>query len=95
MDSTTVTHIAKLSQIAVPDADKPQLASELSSIMRWIEMLQSVDTTGVEPLASVAHHTLPMREDTVTDGDKVEAILRNAPHSEHACFAVPKVIDQG
>ena len=52
-----------------------------------------VPTDGVEPMASVAHMQLPMREDKVTDGDCRDKILQNAPQAANGFFAVPKVVE--
>lgn len=91
----TVTRIAKLARIAVPEGEKEALAEELSHILHWIEQLQEVDTEGVPQMTSVADQELPWRKDEVTDGDCREKVLQNAPKQEYDCFAVPKVIDQG
>ena len=95
IDEATVTKIAKLSRIKIEDSEKAHYAEEISSILDWIDMLQEVDTEGVEGLASVANQELPMREDKVTDGGYAQEAISNAPTSEHDCFVVPKVVDQG
>ena len=95
IDEATVTKIAKLARIKIEDSEKAHYANEISSILDWIEQLQEVNTDGVEPLKSVANQTLPMREDKITDGDRPKEVLTNAPASEHDCFVVPKVVDQG
>ena len=93
LDKATVAQIATLARIKVPETDQAALAGELSNILTWIEQLGEVDTTGVEPMSSVAHLRLPMREDVVTDGDCRDRILANAPKTERGFFAVPKVIE--
>lgn len=95
IDEAIVTKIAKLSRIKVEDSEKAHYATEISSILDWIDMLQEVNTDNVEAVASVANQTLPMREDKITDGGYSEEILTNAAASEHDCFIVPKVVDQG
>ncbi len=90
-----VAHIAKLARIKVSAEDLPHYTQELSSIMDWIEQLSEVNTDDVSAVASVTKHSLPMREDSVSDGHMQEDVLRNAPKSEYGCFVVPKVIDQG
>ena len=74
------------------DALEP-LAGELSGILDWVEQLMAVDTEGVPPMTSVAEMTLPMRDDTVTDGDNRDAVIGNAPRSAKGFFAVPKVVE--
>ena len=93
VDTATVRHIAKLARIAVSDEEVAALEPELNNILGWIEQLQEVDVTGVEPMTAVIPNTLRMRADEVTDGGRRDAVLLNAPVAEHGFFAVPKVIE--
>lgn len=93
LDKATVARIATLARIKVPESELERLAGELSNILTWIEQLGEVNTEGVEPMASVAEMTLPMREDRVTDGGTPDKILANAPQQAHGFFLVPKVVE--
>ena len=93
VDTNIVRHIAKLARIAVSEAEVAALAPELSNILGWIEQLQEVDVAGVEPMTAVIPNTLRLRDDVVTDGNRRDEILANAPVAEHGFFAVPKVIE--
>jgi aspartyl-tRNA(Asn)/glutamyl-tRNA(Gln) amidotransferase subunit C len=93
LDKETIKNIANLARIKVPDDNLDHQTKELSSIMDWVEQLNSVNTDGVEPLASVIDVTLPLREDKITDGDCRNKILANGPEVEDGYFAVPKVIE--
>jgi len=93
VDTATVRHIAKLARIAVSEAEVEALVPELNNILGWVEQLQEVDVTGIEPMTAVIPNRLRMREDIVTDGGKRDAVLKNAPVAEHGFFAVPKVIE--
>lgn len=93
VDKSTVKKIAKLARIAVSDDETDTIASELNHILNWIEELNEVDTNGVAPLASVTGHSLPLRQDAVTDGDKVDQVLANAPEQASGFFVVPKVVE--
>ena len=93
VDSATVRHIAKLARIAVSDDEVAALAPELSNILGWIEQLQEVDVSGVEPMTAVIPNKLRLRDDVVTDGGIRDDVLKNAPLAEHGFFAVPKVIE--
>jgi aspartyl-tRNA(Asn)/glutamyl-tRNA(Gln) amidotransferase subunit C len=88
-----VRKVARLSRIAVPEEKLETLAGELTGIMGWIEQLNEVDIDGVEPMTSVVAATLPMREDTVTDGGIQDQVLANAPKSEEGFFVVPKSVE--
>src|SRR5262245_58822591 len=103
IDVDTVAKIARLARLKVPEAERPQLAKELSAILTWIEQLNEVDTQGVEPLSSVSDVTLPMRPDVVNDGGIAGKILGNAPGgavyldpadpNAGGFFTVPKVVE--
>jgi aspartyl-tRNA(Asn)/glutamyl-tRNA(Gln) amidotransferase subunit C len=93
LDKAAVAHIATLARIKVSDRDLERLAGELSHIIGWVERLGEVETSGVEPMASVAEMSLPMREDEVTDGGARDDILANAPAAAHGFFVVPKVVE--
>jgi aspartyl-tRNA(Asn)/glutamyl-tRNA(Gln) amidotransferase subunit C len=82
-----------LARIRLSEAELDPLADELSHILSWMEQLSEVDTSAVAPMASVAATGLPTREDKVTDGDRREEILANAPRTAHGFFVVPKVVE--
>lgn len=93
LDKATVARIAALARIKVTDEEQLRLAGELTQILTWIEQLNEVPTGGVEPMASVAHMKLPLRDDAVTDGGIRDKLLTNAPQTARGFFAVPKVVE--
>jgi aspartyl-tRNA(Asn)/glutamyl-tRNA(Gln) amidotransferase subunit C len=93
LDKSAVAHIAALARIRLAESELEPLAGELSHILTWIEQLNEVDTEGVPPMASSAATGLPMREDRVTDGNRRDDILGNAPREARGFFAVPKVVE--
>ena len=93
VDEATVRHIARLARIAVGDEEVRALAPELNNILGWVEQLQEVDVSGVEPMTAVIPNKLRLRPDAVTDGGIRDQVLANAPAAEHGFFAVPKVIE--
>ncbi len=93
VDQATVKRVARLARIKVPDGDLPRLAGELNSILGWIEQLNEVDVSKVEPMTSVVTMKMKMRSDEVTDGHYPQKIIANAPAQEDAFFMVPKVVE--
>ena len=93
VDQATVKRVARLARIKVKDEDVPRLAGELNAILAFVEQLNEVDVSGVEPLTSVVAGKMKMRDDTVTDGGIPKDVTRNAPASEDDFFAVPKVVE--
>jgi len=93
IDAETVRKVAHLARIKTPDDRLEGLAGELNGILAWIEQLQEVDVTGIEPMTSNVAQPLRLREDVVTDGARVEAVLSNAPRSADGFYVVPKVVE--
>ncbi len=93
LDPATIGRIARLARIRIEDWQAEQLGQELNSILGWIEQLNEIDITDVEPLTGVANMALTMREDVVTDGGIADQVLANAPDRAGAFYAVPKVIE--
>lgn len=93
VNNDQVRHIAKLARIAMSDDEIAALVPELNNILGWVEQLAEVDTEGVEPLAAVIPAKLAFRADVVTDGDRRDAVLANAPAAAHGFFAVPRVVE--
>ncbi len=93
VDEDTVRRIAHLARIAVTEAEVPHLQGEINAILAFVEALDAVDVTGVEPMTSVIPMRLPMRPDVVTDGGIEGLVLANAPLAEDNFFLVPKVIE--
>jgi aspartyl-tRNA(Asn)/glutamyl-tRNA(Gln) amidotransferase subunit C len=93
LDKAAVAHTAALARIRLNEDELEPFAAELSQILTWVEQLAEVDTNDVAPMTSVAAMTLPMRDDKVTDGDRRDDILQNAPQQARGFFAVPKVVE--
>lgn len=93
VDAATVKRIAHLSRIRIEESEVPALAGELNTILGFVEQLDEVDVSGVEPMTSVTPMALRLREDKVTAGGHAERIVANAPLSEDNFFMVPKVVE--
>ena len=93
IDVATVKKVASLSRLRESDDRLQSLAGELNGILGWIEQLNEVDVTGVEPMTTAVQMPTPMREDVVSDGDKVAQIVANAPKTVDGFFVVPKVVE--
>ena len=93
LDTATVRRIASLARIRLEEEEVGRMQAELNGILGWIEQLQAVDTTGVEPMAGGGAVSLRMREDAVTDGGIPDQVLANAPDRMGEYFGVPKVVE--
>ena len=93
IDTKTAAHVARLARIRVEEADLDALAQEFNAILGFIEQLEEVDVSDVEPMVSVTPMRLARRVDGVTDGDQPAKVLANAPEEREGFFAVPKVVE--
>lgn len=93
LDPATIRRIASLARIGVQEEELSKLSGELNGILAWIEQLNEVDVSGVDPLAEMTLVPMKMREDQVTDGGYPEQVLSNAPERIGEYYAVPKVVE--
>jgi aspartyl-tRNA(Asn)/glutamyl-tRNA(Gln) amidotransferase subunit C len=93
VDTETVRRVARLARIAVQEHELAPLAGELNGILGWVEQLGEVDVAGVEPMTSVTPMRLKRRPDEVTDGDRRDDVLLNAPDARGGFYTVPKVVE--
>ncbi len=94
----TVAKIASLARIRMGEEELDRMVPELNGILAWVDQLEEVDVSGVEPMTAVVPQALRLRDDVVnadplTGGDMRDAVLANAPAAEHGFFGVPKVIE--
>jgi aspartyl-tRNA(Asn)/glutamyl-tRNA(Gln) amidotransferase subunit C len=93
LEASQVEKIAHLARLGIETGDAPEYARNLSAILAFVEQLNRVDTTGVEPLAHPLEATQRLRPDVVTEPDEREKFLSNAPLTEAGLYLVPRVIE--
>ena len=93
IDLKTVKHISKLARISVDEEKANKLAGDLNSIFIFIEKLNELNTSDVEPLTSIAETTLRFRKDEIKSENIREKILKNSPENNEDFFVVPKVVE--
>lgn len=79
LDKATLERVAYLARIKINNSEIDKMTEELNNIMKWIEELNEVDISDVEPMTGVSNMTLREREDKVTDGGYQDKIVSNAP----------------
>jgi aspartyl-tRNA(Asn)/glutamyl-tRNA(Gln) amidotransferase subunit C len=87
-----VRHVAKLARLAIPEDKLPDFTKKLESILGYVDLLNEVDVSGVEPTSHAIKMSNVLRPDVVKAGLDLEAVLRNAPETDGPFFKVPKVI---
>jgi len=93
IDKDTVKHISKLARISLDENKVESLSKDLTSIMKFIENLNKLNTDKTAPLTSIINASLKSRKDEVKDGKIREQILKNSPEKNDEFFVVPKVIE--
>ena len=93
IDKDTVKHISKLARISLDEKKIDNLSEDLSSIMKFIEKLNKINTDKTNPLTSIINASLKSRKDEVKDGKIRSQILKNSPEKNEEFFVVPKVIE--
>ncbi len=87
-----VEHVAALARLSFSQDEKERLTHELNEILQYMEQLNSLDTSTVEPLSHVIQLQNVFREDEIRPGVSREDALKNAPVHSEKFFKVPKVI---
>jgi aspartyl-tRNA(Asn)/glutamyl-tRNA(Gln) amidotransferase subunit C len=87
-----VEHIARLARLEFSEAEKETFTHQLNAILAYVEQLNKLDTTAVEPLSHVIDFQNVFREDVARPGLTPSEALRNAPAKTEKFFKVPKVI---
>ncbi|MBN1538188.1 MAG: Asp-tRNA(Asn)/Glu-tRNA(Gln) amidotransferase subunit GatC [Anaerolineales bacterium] len=88
-----VEHIAELARLTLSDQEKTKFCEQLSDILEYAARLQTLDTTGIAPTASVLPERSVLRADEARPGLPVQTLLSNAPKVEAGQFCVPPVLD--
>lgn len=89
-----VVHIAALARIGISEEDIDVYASQLSDIIDQFEILNELDTSGVEPTGHAGDLRGVMREDTPDDSLPTDATLSSAPRRDGDFFRVKAVLDE-
>ena len=89
-----VEHIAKLAKLSFTEDEKTDFTEQFNEILSFMEKLNELDTSNVEPLSHVIEVQNVLREDMVKESLPTENALKNAPSHTDQFFKVPKVIDR-
>jgi aspartyl-tRNA(Asn)/glutamyl-tRNA(Gln) amidotransferase subunit C len=88
-----IDHLARLARLALTEEEKPLYRDQLVSILHYMETLNELDTSGIEPTSHVISLRNVMREDSARPSLRREDALRNAPDRTDEFYRVPKIIE--
>ena len=89
----TIEYVGILSKLELSEEEKEQAKKDMGSMLDYIDILNELDTTGIEPMSHVFPVQNVFREDVVTNGDESEKTLKNAPGEKDNMFMVPRTFD--
>jgi len=92
VDNTVAAHLATLSSISLSDDELATLTADLENIIKYIEQLGELDTTGIEPTYQVTGLSNVWREDVIEEQLPREKLLNLAPEQKNNQVKVPKVL---
>ena len=93
IDKETLEKIAHLARLEFDEKDAGKMMQDMTNMVNFVEKLNEVDTTGVEPLTTMSHEINALREDEVKPHLPHQEALKNAPKKDADYFRVPKVLE--
>ena len=88
-----IKKIAHLARLEFDESSVEELKKQMTEIITWVEKLQDLDTSGVEPITNMSTEINNLREDVVHQDLDHERFMKNAPKKDDDYFRVPKVIE--
>lgn len=89
----TIEYVGILAKLDLSQEEKEAAKKDMGRMLDYIDMLNELDTSGVEPMSHVFAMNNVFREDVVTNGDDKENMLKNAPECKDGAYKVPKTVE--
>lgn len=88
-----IKYLESLARITLTEDEEKKVGNELQDILTYIDMLNELDTQGVEAMSHCFEVTNVMREDEIHPSMTPDEITANAPEEQDGCFVVPKTVE--
>lgn len=88
-----VAYVAELSRIKLDDEQAEKMKKEIGEVVKYMEVLNTLDTTGIEPISHVFDVHNVLRKDEVANSYDREELLKNAPQHTEESVVVPKTVE--
>ncbi len=88
-----IEYIGILAKLELSHQEKEQAKSDMESMLDYMDKLNELDTSKVEPMSHIFPINNVFRVDIITNGNHREQILANAPEEKDGAFMVPKIFD--
>ena len=92
IDDETIDYVGILAKLDLSGEEKEQAKKDMANMLDYIDLLNELDTDGVEPMMHIFPVNNVFREDIVVNGDNRDDILANAPKAKDGSFMVPKTV---
>ena len=89
----TIEYVGILAKLELSEEEKEQAKKDMGNMLDYIDKLNELDTSNVEPMSHVFPVNNVFREDIVVNGDEREKILKNAPEEKNGSFKVPNTVE--
>lgn len=89
----TIEYVGILAKLELSKEEKEQAKKDMANMLDYIDMLNELDTEGVEPMSHVFPVHNVFREDVITNENDRENILANAPEMKNGSFQVPRTVE--
>jgi aspartyl-tRNA(Asn)/glutamyl-tRNA(Gln) amidotransferase subunit C len=93
IDDEMIEYVGILAKLELSEQEKEQAKQDMARMLDYIDKLNELDTSAVEPMSHIFPVHNVFREDVVTNGDNKDAILANAPSQKDGSFMVPRTFD--
>ena len=93
IDDATIEYVGILAKLELSKEQKEAAKKDMGRMLDYIDQLNELDTSGVEPMSHVLPGRNVFREDIVTNGDGREDTLSNAPERKEDMFVAPKTFE--
>lgn len=89
----TIEYVGILAKLELSDEERQAAKKDMGNMLNYIDMLNGLDTDGVQPMSNVFPVKNVFREDIVTNGDDSDNMLMNAPEEKDGFYVVPKTVE--
>ncbi len=89
----TIEYVGILAKLELSEEEREQAKQDIGRMLDYVDKLNELDTSGVEPLSHVFPVHNVFREDVVTNGDDRARMLQNAPKVKDGSWQVPKTVE--
>ena len=89
----TMEYVGILAKLELKDEEKESARQDMQKMLDYVDKLNELDTSKVEPMTHIFEMGNVFREDEVTNGDDRDAMLANAPEVKEGQYKVPKTVE--